>query len=161
MEVCKLKSCARQLQALLFVHFPKVSNKELQEVAQAYATECIWGHNPNRSLQAPSFEHVGEDLYITTAPDSDVDYKAAVQSWYNEVADYDYATGQCNPGKVCGHYTQVRIHLLQTMTQVNSCFLQVVWATSKYVGCGAHRCPTVEGLPYTDLLLVVCNYGPG
>ncbi len=85
------------------VWYIKYFNKELARVAQEYADRCIWSHNPDRSDQAPSFDYVGENLYITTAAGED--YQAAVQSWYDEEKDYDYDTGDCSA--VCGHYTQV------------------------------------------------------
>lgn len=79
-------------------------------MAQNYADRCIWRHNDDRSAQSDTYAYVGENLYITTSPDND--YEAAVQSWYDEVKDYDYDTGKCTPGEVCGHYTQVRVILV-------------------------------------------------
>ena len=39
--------------------------------------------------------------------------------------------------------------------------LQLSWATTNYVGCGAYRCPQTTGFPYPNSLNLVCNYGPG
>ena len=36
--------------------------------------------------------------------------------------------------------------------------MQVVWATSRHIGCGATRCAEIS--PYTDALFFVCNFGP-
>lgn len=39
---------------------------ELATVAQNYANKCVYGHNPNKYEEAPSFERVGENLYYNT-----------------------------------------------------------------------------------------------
>ena len=75
---------------------------ELAQVAQTYAEQCVFQHNPDRISQQNTFSSVGENLFAGSGP---ADYEAAVQSWYDEVADYDYALNTC--GAVCGHYTQV------------------------------------------------------
>jgi len=40
--------------------------------------------------------------------------------------------------------------------------VQVVWATSREVGCGYHFCPTLNSTdpPLNNAYYVVCNYGP-
>ena len=78
-------------------------NDELATIAQNYANRCIWAHNPSRISK--TFSYVGENIYTTTGIVSD--YRSVVQSWYNEVANYHYSSNTCDPGKVCGHYTQV------------------------------------------------------
>jgi len=55
-----------------------------------------------------------------------------VYHWDLEAADFDYSSNTCR--KVCGHYTQL------------------VWATSKEVGCGVARNSRRE--------VWVCNYDP-
>ncbi|KAK7505754.1 hypothetical protein BaRGS_00003025 [Batillaria attramentaria] len=55
----------------------------LASMAQSYAEQCNFKHNPNRSFD-PSY---------------------VVQLWYDEVKYYDYSTMGCS--HVCGHYTQV------------------------------------------------------
>ena len=79
----------------------QVWSDQLAQIAQSYAEQCKWGHNPDRSSSYPGY--VGENLYVTTA--SIANYSAAVASWYNEVKDYDYDRNECSA--VCGHYTQV------------------------------------------------------
>ena len=73
-------------------------------MAQTYAERCAFEHNPDRTAQQSIFTYVGENLF---AGSGEADYDAAVQSWYDEVADYDYASNTCNQNAVCGHYTQV------------------------------------------------------
>ena len=35
-------------------------------------------------------------------------WDAAIQGWYDEVADFQYGVGNTSVGAVVGHYTQVR-----------------------------------------------------
>ncbi len=55
-----------------------------------------------------------------------------VNAWDSEAADYDYSSNKCR--KVCGHYTQI------------------VWASTKEVGCGVARNAHRE--------IWVCDYNP-
>lgn len=59
----------------------------------------------------------------------------AVYYWVKEKADYIRATNKCKPGKVCGHYTQV------------------VWRSTKSVGCASVACK--DGSTY-----FICSYYP-
>ena len=74
----------------------------MARVAQNYAEECVFEHNPNARAQQNTFSFVGENLATATGP---ADFPGFVQSWYNEVDDYDFDSNSCN--RVCGHYTQV------------------------------------------------------
>ena len=56
----------------------------------------------------------------------------AVKLWYDEIKYYNYKKNSCS--KVCGHYTQL------------------VWKTSKLVGCAIAYCKNSE--------VWVCNYDP-
>ena len=74
---------------------------------------CTWGHSSQSSRTGVGgFTFVGENLYVTSLGGSGVDVVAqintAIQLWYDEIVDYDLATRTCAPGRVCGHYTQVR-----------------------------------------------------
>jgi len=57
-----------------------------------------------------------------------------VAEWAAEAKDYDRAKNTCRPGAICGHYTQL------------------VWRTTKQVGCAVARGPQRE--------VWVCNYNP-
>jgi len=59
-----------------------------------------------------------------------------VDSWGSEKADYDYASNSCQPGKMCGHYTQV------------------VWRDTKTVGCAVAVCEDSKQQVW------VCQYQP-
>lgn len=86
-------------------------------------------------LQEQQFYHrphpvFGENLFEISgarALPSDI-----VGSWASEVRDYSYRTNTC--AGVCGHYTQV------------------IWASTREVGCAVARDPARE--------VWVCNYSP-
>ena len=59
----------------------------------------------------------------------------AVKAWVKEKAFYDYNSNSCQPGKMCGHYTQV------------------VWRNTKRVGCGRVQCDS-------GAYFIVCSYDP-
>ena len=86
----------------------KTWNASVAAIAQAWADTCSSSHDPNLHKNGNNF---GQNIYeswssrITTQ--DKCNYTAGVQSWYDEVQYYNYATNTCQPGKVCGHYTQV------------------------------------------------------
>jgi len=97
---------------------------------------CSWKHgHPSHNLPAAP----GQNLYATSG--QSVNLTAAIQhSWYaSEKVHYDYDSQGCSG--VCGHYTQI------------------VWATSRQVGCAVHRCRPLTGL-YDSGTYLVCNYYP-
>uniref|UniRef100_A0A2C9KP57 SCP domain-containing protein n=1 Tax=Biomphalaria glabrata TaxID=6526 RepID=A0A2C9KP57_BIOGL len=72
--------------------------------------------------------------------------KHALDAWYGEKKDYDFATKKCRPYAVCGHYKQV------------------VWAKSYALGCGKRLCLKLTSVKWTSPVpsanLVTCQYGP-
>ncbi|MBF0154278.1 MAG: SCP-like extracellular [Magnetococcales bacterium] len=89
-------------------------------------------------------EHLhGENLYWHSAirwsdgrrEIASVTPQKVVDSWADERRDYDYDQDRCTPGRMCGHYTQV------------------VWHTTREVGCAMQLCPD-QGQIW------VCNYDP-
>ena len=112
----------------------------LAATAAAWVARCqdtdrngLVDHNPDRSDGHPWY--VGENIFASTGTAT---ARAAVSSWAEEQASYHAATDTCDPGEVCGHYTQL------------------VWRTTEKVGCARHTCP---GLRYAST--IVCDYGPG
>lgn len=73
-------------------------------MAQKYAEECHFEHNPYRSSQVDMFSYVGENIAITNNPR--VYYTDLVHGWYNESQYYDIKARDCI-GNECRHYTQV------------------------------------------------------
>jgi uncharacterized protein YkwD len=105
-------------------------SSEVAIVAQEWANElksrgCFLEHNPNRSGYG---ENIFWSMGYSPTPTDVVD------AWGNEIIYYDYATNSCQPGQICGHYTQV------------------VWHSTEEVGCSKASCGSEE--------VWVCNYNP-
>ncbi|XP_039271973.2 uncharacterized protein LOC120346329 [Styela clava] len=116
----------------------------LEKLATRYTRKCIYEHNPNPKNKR--FNYVGENLFISMGlPYNRKLLDHAVRAWDGEKTVYDYDTMGCEPGKMCGHYTQV------------------VWAESFKVGCGVTMCGNinVRGRIWKNAILFGCNYGPG
>jgi pathogenesis-related protein 1 len=88
---------------------------------------CKLQHRPS---SGPWGQKYGENIFWRSAPTT-VD--EAVNAWSAEAADYDHATNTC--AGICGHYTQM------------------VWAKTRYLGCGVAACPGGGEM-------WVCNYDP-
>lgn len=106
---------------------------ELAAFAKAYAQKCVWGHNKERGRR-------GENLFAIT--DEGMDVPLAVGNWHEEHEYYNLSTATCDPGQMCGHYTQV------------------VWSKTERIGCGSHFCETLQGVEEANIHLLVCNYEP-
>ncbi len=102
-------------------------DKELAKTALIWAKElkkkgCAFEHSQTPGL--------GENLFMGTT--GFYGPKEVVDAWGNEIKDYNYENNSCTG--VCGHYTQV------------------VWATTKQVGCAKITCNGND--------IWVCNYDP-
>ena len=117
---------------------PLAWNQDLADVAQDYAEQCVWGHNPDRG---DTFNvSIGENLFAST---NQRDPEAAVINWADEVEFYSYTDNNCTPGEMCGHYTQI------------------VWRETNEVGCATHYCSQIQNISWPNGgYMVVCNYAP-
>ena len=123
---------------------------DLARVAQNWVDRCVWDHNRNRTSEygalAGGNTYVGENLavFLTTgSPPNLVDF--ALDTWFDEVADYTYGPRDQATASTTGHYTQL------------------VWADTHRVGCGLAVCPgSTFGYPnsYTAYYLS-CDYAQG
>jgi len=111
----------------------------LASLAETWAAGCDWRHGQPPLGDDPQYTSIGQNLFATTS--SSVNLTGAIQSWYDENAYYSYETLACADGQMCGHYTQV------------------VWATSRHVGCAYHPCQPLRG-SFSKATYLVCNYGP-
>jgi len=119
---------------------------KLEAVAQVHSARCVWHHNMNRGEEYRAEGGVstpGENNALGGSNRFTVE--AFTQVFYDEVADYTFSSNSCNPGAVCGHYTQL------------------VWAASDLLGCGVTRCPNLVGgeqppRQWGNRRFMVCNY---
>ncbi|CAH1407367.1 unnamed protein product [Nezara viridula] len=110
-------------------------DSELAEVAQDHANKCILEHNARRPMDT------GENIaWMASSENSMAWLKSLTHMWYKEIQDYNQH-GSSNIDKA-GHFTQM------------------IWADTKYVGCGLAFYDNVNDhhTPYQTLL--VCNYRP-
>ena len=146
-------------------HHPSATNMNklqwdpaLAAVAQSYADLCYWEHNPARTSDmyyysdyasfnmtdwtSNSWFYVGENLYAASGyGETLATLLLGVTLWFEEHYYFNYTTHGCTG--VCGHYTQV------------------VWHSTRYVGCGYKMCDPLDPLGWSNAINVVCNYFPG
>ncbi|KAG2244306.1 hypothetical protein Bca52824_093862 [Brassica carinata] len=99
---------------------PLIWDRRLQNYAQNWANqrkEIVFGEN--------IFHGYGKNW-------SPAD---AVVAWASEKRHYNYGSNTCDPGKVCGHYTQM------------------VWKNTRRVGCARVKCNS-------GAIFMTCNYDP-
>ena len=106
---------------------PLTWSKKLAEVAQKWANTlrdkgCVFGHSPGATY--------GENLAAGTQ--GALDPESTVGMWYDEIAHYKFPAGGFS--MQTGHFTQV------------------VWRSTKQVGCGHVTCKGND--------IYVCNYDP-
>ncbi len=106
---------------------PLTWSGKLAEVAQKWADTleskgCMFGHSPGSKY--------GENLSAGTS--GALDPESSTMMWYDEVAKYKFPSGGFS--METGHFTQV------------------VWTTTKQVGCGQVTCKGMD--------IFVCNYDP-
>jgi len=83
---------------------PLVQDHELDEIAQKYAEKVAATEVFQHSHAKFKGDHMGENLYMQGG--LKMNGNLAVQSWYDEISDYNFN----NPGQssgVVGHFTQV------------------------------------------------------
>ncbi len=100
-------------------------SQTLQAEAQAWADRCTFEHSTTEN---------GENLAWWWG--ARYTQLGQVQSWYDEIKDYDFAKGAARNAQVTGHFTQI------------------IWRGTTAVGCGVKTC--------TDGNILVCQYStPG
>jgi pathogenesis-related protein 1 len=112
-------------------------------VAQNWASQCGFMHNPNASTQYDNMGGTGSlgENIAAGAPSQTV--AAAVASWVAEAQYYDHATNSCATGQTCGHYTQI------------------VWSTTTAAGCAKVSCTMNSPFGGTGTWdFSVCDFNP-
>ncbi|KAF7142238.1 hypothetical protein RHSIM_Rhsim05G0184600 [Rhododendron simsii] len=108
---------------------------KLAQYAQHWADQSVNECNPHHHSHGPYGENNLWEQYNERTPTQ------VTQVWIDEEPNYDHVkmACKCQPERkkcMCGHYTQV------------------VWSTTKAVGCGNVTCNNELGV------LIVCSYNP-
>ncbi|XP_048582179.1 protein draper isoform X2 [Nematostella vectensis] len=118
-----------------------------------WTNQCDYAHGfvrfgsayPNEPKVARRDDQLGQNLAREYGKMADPESR--VERWHREVNYYSYGKypGYCQPGRICGHYTQL------------------VWALSRYLGCGMKWCNKRFGEPphhpsVPGNTLVNCDY---
>ncbi|XP_077534509.1 venom allergen 5-like [Haemaphysalis longicornis] len=111
-------------------------DEELAEVAQAHAELC-----KHADVSRGGTKLAGS----ASSAISPVDWDDSVKMWFNEYTDY--------PANRVASYDQSGI------SNAIGHFTQVIWAKSRYVGCGYLQYYVPNSI-YKDVKLYTCNYGP-
>ncbi|XP_029833892.2 CRISP/Allergen/PR-1 isoform X2 [Ixodes scapularis] len=150
-EILNMHNKHRQAVALgKIAGFPHAANMmqlkwddELAAVAQAHANQCQFRHDCYACRRVPRFT-TGQNLFLSSSSSPNAistNWKSAIQSWLDEGILFDFSEiDKFNGGGEAGHLTQM------------------IWATSKYVGCGRAKFK-IRGDP-TYRIIYTCNYGP-
>ncbi len=122
---------------------PLIWDNNLAAIAQNWANTCTYSHNPTETST-----QLGENIFIIFSPDKNSNIASpeqVVESWADERQCYDYQSNTCTAcpySTMCGHYTQL------------------VWSTSKKVGCGMANCAAGSPNGNGPMQIWVCNYEP-
>lgn len=118
---------------------PLAYSNTLAASAQAWAEHlkgesCAWYHSDTQA------SGVGENIFYSWGSDKNHRRTAdePVFWWLDKEQYYDHEDNECEPGEICGHYTQV------------------VWEDTKYMGCGRVYCD--DGEYFKEVW--VCQYDP-
>jgi len=83
----------------------------LATMADAWAANCAWRHGQPETGTGQPAPVLGQNLYMVSG--GAMNLSAGIQLWYDEKKDYIYETSRCAVGKVCGHYTQVKVESMK------------------------------------------------
>ena len=84
-------------------------NDFAQKYAETLAAKNTMQHSTHEQREKIYGDWTGENLYYFWTSESDVEINgaAAVDSWYDEIKDYDFVKGGSKNGGVVGHFTQL------------------------------------------------------
>ena len=83
-------------------------NDYAQKYAETLASKNTMQHSSDKDRKKLYGDWTGENLYYFWTSDSNLTLNgaAAVDSWYDEIKDYDFVKGK-SKGGVTGHFTQL------------------------------------------------------
>jgi hypothetical protein len=119
-------------------------NCKLADFAQTWVDRDVWEHSPFQDRQKIiAGSYAGENLAAAAFANANIANEGPM-GWWQEKPFWNNATGTCQSGKVCGHYTQM------------------VWRSTTEVGCGLNRKSSVMGDEWKqNSAYLACVYNPG
>jgi uncharacterized protein YkwD len=115
-------------------------DQDLANSAQAWANQCHLDPNDPLRFDHSNTPGQGENLKWGSGNKTPTSV-TAVDDWYAEISNYDYALQENSNTGVIGHFTQV------------------VWRESTLVGCAKNLCANVSP-EWGGSTLYVCEYAP-
>ena len=84
-------------------------NEYAQKYAETLAAKNKMQHSTHDAREKIYGDWTGENLYYfwTSSSNVTINGAAAVDSWYDEIKDYDFSKGDSKNGGVVGHFTQL------------------------------------------------------
>jgi len=114
-------------------------DEELALGAQLWANQCQFKHDKERGVCR---FRVGQNLYIAGSMGiPSYDWPKAIKAWYDEVVVFNGDVSRYFFSSVTGHFSQI------------------VWARTRYIGCGAISYTGYNGDGRFNTAYYVCNYG--
>lgn len=124
---------------------------EMADVAQAWADQCIrrgegLRHDKLENRFTSKFKYTGQNIaWIGSSNPGTPKWKANIKAWFDEYSEYD---ARYIDSLEYGQKFQKTGH-----------FTQLVWAETRYVGCGYAQYSVPHGKSRYEQIYV-CNYGP-
>lgn len=120
-------------------------NCKLADFAQNWVNKDVWEHSSSEEREKIIVgSYAGENLAAAAPSDAAIATSGPTGWWKKEKPFWNNATGQCQSGKVCGHYTQM------------------VWRKTTEVGCGLKRKSNAMGSDWQgNSAYLSCVYNPG
>nr|CAI5823894.1 unnamed protein product [Callosobruchus analis] len=115
-----------------------VWDSKLAQAAQRVADTCVLQH---QQIRDGRWRSVGQNLHISgsTANTRGAEWRQALKSWTGEYNQYQFG---------------------KPITKKNGHLTQMVWADTKFIGCGFTNFLSNDP-KFKYKKLYVCNYGPG
>ena len=129
---------------------------ELARVAQRLADQCKFAHDCPDCRRVGRFK-VGQNLYqsFTTRPPGPADWRAAIDSWYDEITAFPTSSVARYTLPYPTLYTLYNLLPRYQFSPQTGHYSQLVWGGTHRVGCGT----TMFRKGRFNARLYVCNYG--
>ena len=114
-------------------------NDSLAKTAKVFVESCKWGFHSRPPVPDTNFTAYGQNIATVEGPQINV--VDTIKAWHDGKQYYDYLTLGCTINAQCGHYTQL------------------VWSSTKQLGCHYHYCNKKQPL-LSNTMYFSCVYTP-